>query len=258
MLIKKLISYKTNNAIRYARNLITDAGKSFDCKQNSIFLKDTINETVAAKTAQHLNNPPGILQYKTKCLEALQGPNPREVVYVLEQNTGSCFTEAVGDASSCAVKLKTIQTLNKNASMVLLHGHPDISKEAGSLPVSLQDFLVLNNNKQLQKIIAYNSKGEQSFLRKKPEYKPLSEEQIKDLKNKYMKAFINESKPEQTDKIKELIDYSSKNHNSNAVKAEIAERLNKLQEEKSAKKIIDRFWSKNADRLNLIYYSDFS
>ena len=43
----------------------------------------------------------------------------------------------------------------------------------------------------------------------------------------------------------------------NVSEAEIAERLNSLQHNSSMKDNIDKFWRKNADKVNVTYYSDF-
>jgi hypothetical protein len=194
--------------------------------------------------------------YKDKCIKALKGSDKKELAFVIDEQSGKCITSSIGDAKSCVLDVDSMENINPRHTLILVHGHPEVGNSSKSLPISLQDFIALNNSK-IKKIIAYNVKGEESFLYKNSSFIPLGKEQLKQLKYEYLKTILDKSTGENVNKIKELITYSQKNINATAVRAEIASRLTKLQEEDGASAIIDSFWREKAASLNLTYHSDF-
>jgi Fe-S oxidoreductase len=123
-----------------------------------------------------------------------------------------------------------------------------------TLPVSLQDFIVLNNTK-LQKITAFNSKGMSSTLEKTENYVTLKPEAIDNLKRLYLKELLDQSPRDKTDYIRELLRQSKENQANSALKREITNRLNDLQYQEGADLIIDGFWKKHANKYGLNYTS---
>lgn len=186
--------------------------------------------------------------YKSKCVEALKGKNPYELAIIIDKNTGKCLGEFVGGGASCEISLPA-----GNSPLVLLHGHPSVNNI--TLPVSLQDFMLMNGS-NIDKIIAYNSKGEQSFLRKMPDFVRLNADEISQLKADYIRYVIGAAPLEEANKIKNLMKYCTENRNAISVKQEIVERINSLQY--SSAGIVNNFWRKNSKKLNLEYFSDFT
>ena len=111
---------------------------------------------------------------KDKSIDAIQSKNPFERLVVIDKDTKRIVTEIDGNRNNVSTKGLSIPN---NASMV--HGHPTLNtmpKTSVATPISFNDFAVLN--KKGSDIIAFNSAGEFSMLAKKPNFKPLSKEQI--------------------------------------------------------------------------------
>ncbi len=189
--------------------------------------------------------------YKCDCINALNSENPYELVYVLEKHSEKCVGRFIGGTADCRLDFKN---LPKNTPLILLHGHP-ANPNGASLPVSLQDFIIMNDT-NIEKIVAYGIDGRQSFLKKQPDFVPLNSKEIKMLKRKYLDFLINSASVEDKQKIDKLIKYCINNKNAKAVKHEIAEKLNELQYKSGSRSVIDSFWRDNAEGLKLIYYAE--
>lgn len=224
MLIKEIINTKSLNKI-INKNNITNPIKN-------IFGRDEFCLDV----------------YKAKCIKALNCETPHEVAIILDKNTHKYLGEFYGGAESCAVNL------NKFSSpLILLHGHPPINKM--TLPVSFQDFLLMNEH-NIDKLVAYNIRGEQSFLQKTAQFQNLNQKEIEELNIDFICHLIKSAPKEEVEKINKLINYCKKHKNSRLVEQEIAESLSRLQFRSG--KIIDNFWHDNAKKLNLEYFSNYS
>lgn len=265
MFIKKLFSVKDNSLISKFSNV--SVAKKLQDTIIPIEFKKILNVSEIPKEKFGVNtddfsrfaraNSIYKTDYKAKCVDALKGKNPKEVVYILDEKSGACLAERIGDASSCVIDLRQINKVD-TGGLTLLHGHPASTVNSKTLPISLADFQVINDSK-ISKIVAYNSKGEQSFLRKNSNFHPLSESEIRILKNRYLEELLNNtSNTDILKKIKELKIYVKQNPNSDAVKHEIARQIDQLQYQNDSSEIIDRFWRKNASSINLTYFSDFN
>ena len=197
----------------------------------------------------------------TKCIEHLQGPNPKEYGVLIDEITGQVLQEGGGTTSVVSLNFSMAHTsINiKKARLAVLHGHTPIKTSAGemTLPVSLQDFIVLNNTK-LNKITALNSKSLHSTLEKNDTFVELSETDLNVLKNKYINELMNHSPIEKTERIKELVKYIKENPEALAHKRELANQLEALQYQEGADLIIDGFWKKYANSYGLKYTSDYN
>lgn len=252
MILQKLLFSKLN------KSLISEAKTMLNCKNvvskpicEKMMHPEFLKSNVPMDTFCKVTNMPENLKYSQKCIEALRSDKPYELACLVDEKSGKCFGEYAGDAKSCIIDAKC-----SSSPMILYHGHPPVH-DSISLPVSLQDFLVMNSS-SINKVVAYNIKGEKSFLRKTPEFKQLSKIQIIKLKESFMKYFIDNIDSVEKDKIKSLIEFCNINKDSEAIKSEIAHILNQLQKNPESSKIIDSFWRKNADSLCLTYFSDFT
>lgn len=223
-----------------------------------MFIKKLANTKSISKIVNNnLTNPLKMTQicdefcsdiYKAKCLDALKSENPHEIVILLDKKSGRYLCEFSGSAQECAIDLPKV-----SEPLILLHAHPSI--DGVSLPVSIQDFLVMNES-NVDKIVAYNIKGEQSYLQKTPQFKPLTNKQIINLQADYMRHIVSAAPKQEAEKIDALARYCVKNKGSDMIKQEIAQRLMKLQFQSS--EIVDSFWKNNAPKLNLEYFSNFT
>ena len=222
MIIKKLLA--TKNILKIGRN----------------------RHTVPVK----LGNSPDVFSQnigKQKCINALKCKNPYELVVTIDKSSGKILGEFIGDLQKCHVKLP-----QETSPLVLLHGHVSVKEK--TLPVSLQDFLLMNDT-NVNKIIAYNKNGQESYLQKNANFTRLNKNQIEQLKVSYLHHILNNASSEDTAKLKSLIKYCIKNKNSKLVKQEIVEKINDLQFKSDG--LVDKFWRKNASKLNLEYFSNF-
>ena len=252
---------------QYQQKLAGIAANSGICKNNNILknVKPPINLTfpggkinldekvINSITNKTLKDPyqQAYTGYIYSCVEALNSSNPKELVFLIDNKTGECIAKAAGDAVSCSFDKPTF----KNTA-TLLHGHTPID-DSSTLPVSLQDFIVLNNNKKINQIIAFDKKGKKSFFKKTDAFKQLSAQEMKKLKHSYMEYLLNNSESKDQKHIKSLIQYCKSNPNSTGVKAEIVKSFNELQYKKYSGDIIDEFWKLKSPELNIEYGCEY-
>ena len=251
MKITKIISNIAKSALKECKTSRTSEFQPQKL-QNSIFDKGIEFEKLAKMDSIKISDN---MKAKFKCIEALNSPNPVERVILIDKATGKIALERTGDAQNCAVMFSNFAPY-KGRKFILHHGHPAIDNKGTSLPVSLQDFLVMNDAPSLEQIFAYNKKGQQSYVKKKANFVKLDYSQVEKLKNNYTKAILDGENKE-TLKIRELMQYVKTHPEARGVKAEITERLNSLQLHSSMKDNIDNFWRENASKVNMTYYSEF-
>lgn len=251
MQITKIISNIAKSAIKECKTSRTSEFQPQKL-QNSIFDKGIDFEKIANFNSIKISDS---MKAKFKCIDALNSPNPVERVILIDKATGKIAHERTGDAQNCAVMFSNFAPC-KGKTFILHHGHPAIDSKGTSLPVSLQDFLVMNDASGLEQVIAYNKAGQQSYLKKKVNFEKLNHSQIEELKAAYTQAILN-GENKDTTKINELMQYVKSHPEARGVKAEIAERLNSLQLRSSMKDNIDNFWRENASKVNMTYYSEF-
>lgn len=188
---------------------------------------------------------------KYKCIEALNSSKPKEVAFLLDSKSGKVLGEFSGDAKSCIINGKI-----SGDDVVLLHGHPALKGSSKTLPVSFQDFIVLNDNSNLKQIIAFDKKGHKYSLTKQKDYKKLSTIEMKGLKDSYLRYLLDNSSKKDTKTISDLMAYCKANpNNCESIKGKVAEEITNLQYKETAADLIDEFWKEKAKSINLKYYS---
>jgi len=185
---------------------------------------------------------------KNKCIQALQGKNPYEKVFILNKENNTIIKELDGDLGCCYID----KIFLKRGPLKILHGHTSFENNCTS-PVSFQDFKLLNDNPNIVEISAFDSLGKESVLKKNDNYSCLSKKQFNDLKNTYIKYLLEYADKPDREKILELHQYCKTHEKSRAVQAKIAELLTELQYKKGGVNAIDAFWRENAERLNITY-----
>lgn len=189
---------------------------------------------------------------KQNCVSALKSSNPYELAYVIDKKTQIPVSKFVGNLHSCEIDLQGV-----SSPVYIIHSHPSVIGDI-SLPVSLQDYILMNNNPFIEKVVAYNIKGEESYLLKKPNFVSLSEKELENLKLRYSIFLINNLPVEVSKKVKSLINYSMNNKNCDVINQEIADRLNNIQHSEFAPEIIDKFWREFSPYCNVEYFSNFT
>ena len=202
---------------------------------------------------------------KNRCVQALNGNNPYEHGVVISGKR--VLEEIIGTRSSCSFNPRKYKT-----KITFLHGHPDMYAKGGTTPVSVADFRALVGNifmnRNVDEVVAFNSKGEYSKLSKK----------VKKYKNKlsliwnYIKyAKIEKKEQKMLSKlsvaplIEKINSLQKKLRTKDGINEiiynqllEIDKQIASFKVSESDCKIIHEFWKKNASSLGVIYETNFS
>ena len=130
---------------------------------------------------------------KNRAIEALRHKSPFERAIIYKKNI--ILAEYGGDKTH--VHFTISDSITENAT--LAHGHPNLEKH-GTNPITLGDFQSLLNGK-LRKIIAYNDKGEYSYIRQTKGAKKLDTIELgKEITDKYYQKLCQKAFPEEFQK----------------------------------------------------------
>lgn len=91
-------------------------------------------------------------------MNALKISEPYERAIIKRRNF--VLADIVGDANQVNISEELIEKLGPN--LTIIHGHPT------NLPLSVQDYVTLMKNDNIQSVVAYNADGEYSKLTKLP------------------------------------------------------------------------------------------
>lgn len=236
-------------------NIFAKASSVFSTKSEAItpelekFTKTLPNVDIGAD--------PRYYNQAKKCIDHLQGENPVEYGILINDTKKQVKFERVGNAEGCVFAGSMIEHECKMGDSILMHGHTKIKNgKEMTLPVSFQDFKTLHKL-GLTKIIAYNSKGQYSMLEKAENFRKLSETEMKDFRNSFIKNLLDKSPKDKVDEIRKLKEYVNQNPDAQSIKAEIADRLTALQYLEGADKIVDSFWKENASKVGLKYVNTY-
>lgn len=118
----------------------------------------------------NFQSPEAAMNYaKNTVLQALHCPRPYEKAVLVSDRR--VLSQSIGTAEH--VEIGSIPD-NIKSKVKIIHGHPDILGTGKTTPVSIQDYSVFSSNKAFSEIIAYNSKGEYSKLKRIESPKELS------------------------------------------------------------------------------------
>ena len=136
---------------------------------------------------------------KKRCIDALNSPSPYEHALILKKKKNKIIAEYLGDYKGCFIEdLNILEIDRKNTTIV--HGHPE------NYPISITDINTLINS-GINKVIAFNTKGEFSLVAKQQKLTP---EYLK-----YFKKMENETdveRMEHNDFYKSYLDYNLRTH----------------------------------------------
>lgn len=192
---------------------------------------------------------------KQVALQELISSN-KENAYILDdkEKVISFFS---GGAKSCIVNVQNDKY--DKESLTVVHTHPSFKTNGKefSLPVSIDDLIVLNSNKALKKVVSIDKEGKTSSLSKAEGFKALKRKEIKALQEKLIEYLSINIPAEQKEEIKQLVDYCEKNpNNSDSITRKVIEKILDVQTTKEGAKAIHDFWTENASTYNLIYETD--
>ena len=228
-------------------------------------LKDKINpEKLGAifpdGTINFATNEAAFEYGKSRCVQALNGPNPYEHGVILSGRR--VLDEIIGDESSGLIRPSKYKT-----NIIFLHGHPDMYAKGCTTPVSTTDFKTLVGNiffdRNVDELYAFNSLGEYSKISKKVK-NPENKFQL--FWNYYKYARINAAEARLLKKMSFAPIYEE--YYRKMETGTIEEKIKLLEEgiakDKSIKsteadcRIINEFWKKNAKSFGIDYECNYS
>lgn len=139
------------------------------CGKRSILETRTVNKHIEPQKLGYMypdktinfQNAEAAKEYaKSRAIAALQGKNPHERLLIVDKNR--VLDEVEG--SSFMGVLYPLKY--KSSKVSVIHGHPDSYAKGCTAPVSAADASTVLRWKNLNEIIAYNTKGEFSALKK--------------------------------------------------------------------------------------------
>lgn len=96
-----------------------------------------------------------------RAISALKEPEPFERGVLVCKNR--VLGEFNGDCEKVQIELKD-GLLKNSEKYSVIHGHPNVSQDGVTTPISLADYYYLSSNKACKEVIAYNTNGEFSKL----------------------------------------------------------------------------------------------
>lgn len=182
------------------------------------------------------------LEYaKNKVVSALNAETPFEYLVFVSRNN-NILGEFEGGQGSVDGRLKYSDYLKMflpNTGYTSIHGHP--AQGGFSTPISYSDFLILNNDDNLDEVIAFNNKGEYSKLKKKKGFKPINPDKTYELHKRLWDDITCSVRELSVDK-------------REPEPEEIEEYLRGI----DGIKQVHTFWKENASKLNVEYETNYS
>lgn len=265
--INQVLNRNSNLANRVAR-YVKECGKKSILETKPF--KGQINSNklgyILPDKSINFSNPEVAFEYgKNKCVQALNSKTPYEHGVVISGRR--VLEEIVGTTSSCSFTPQKYKT-----NITFLHGHPDMFAKGGTTPISVADFRALVGNilmnRNVDEIVAFNSKGEFSKLSKKVK-RPKNKISLIWNYIKYARIEKKEQKMLSKLSIAPLLDKRRKLSSNLRTKdgvneiiynqiLEIDKLLSFFKATENDCKIIHNFWKKNASSLGVNYETNFS
>ena len=134
-----------------------------------------------------------------RCLDALNQPIPYEHTLIVDTKKNKVIAEYVGNSQKCKIEdLNSLDLDKKNTTII--HGHPE------NYPISIPDIKTLINS-GINKVIAFNTKGEFSLVAKQSELTPEYLKHLQSMANEtYVERMVH------NDFYKSYLDYNLRTH----------------------------------------------
>ena len=175
----------------------------------------------------------------SRIVDPLNADDAYEYSVILDHNNYSVVSERKGDSNSVAnypISYIIKDFFNIKHPYISLHGHPQdmFHDKLATQTFSFQDFKVFNCDKNEKESFVINKDGKFCMLRKKENFKPLSNDELNLLKSEYEHAFH----------------FARANPVNNYNNDSLVHTINDYQGMHS-------FWKSVADRYNLEYYTNY-
>lgn len=210
---------------------------------------------------------------KTRILKALNKKNPYEHLVIIDKDTNTIIAQAKGEKDS--IKTDAFNLINPSGKFSVEHGHPTsciINGKPSAMPISFVDYRSSIWGHNAEEVIAYDANGNFSKLRRSANYKKLSDKEI---------AYYEKLQMQICDEIylKKMLEHLPKEFHSVTsginlkrfydilkINGQLSKELDiKFQKafnetKKECPELlygIDKFWKTHAEKLGVIYESNY-
>lgn len=211
-----------------------------------------IKELPGTKTPNDISPLSSPENAKNCCINILKKKNTESYYLVDSDQNVIDFRE--GGKTSCNISINNEKYAN--SSLQIVHSHPTFSDkdEEYTLPVSVDDFHVLNSNIAVKEVIAIDKNNRFSKLEKNSNYKPIKKKMLKNLVTDFYSYLYNSMTTEEKEKIQILKKYCNENpNNSDSISLKIMKDISSQQHTKTGAIAIHKFWLDNAQKYGLSY-----
>lgn len=191
------------------------------------------------------------------CQESFNESNPVEKVFLYDVKKDKLARQFSGNEKACNVQVSYFDELTKE--FVAYHTHPNCRKanEEFFMPISLADFYMMNDFRSVKEMRVFGENNELCTLSKTPEFKKLSEEELKEMEQTFFDYLCSFPSEENKKRIDDLgIFNPNPNVHNDVYNLMVESLLVDLQQDKAGAKAINRFWKDIAPKYGLEYSSN--
>ena len=191
------------------------------------------------------------------CKESFNEPNPVEKVFLYDVKKDKLARQFSGNENACNIQVTYLDELTKE--FIVYHTHPNCRKdnEEFFMPISLTDFYMMNEFKSVKEMRVYGENDEFCILSKTPEFKKLSDDELKEMEQTFFDYLCSFPSEENKKRIDDLgIFNPNPNVDATVYNLLVENLLIDLQQDKAGAKAINRFWKDNASKYGLKYSSE--
>ncbi len=200
---------------------------------------------------------------KQRVIEGLNKDSAYEHMVYINNADNEILAEFKGNDETVAGTLSLadeIKIIFDGKGYSAVHGHPENSNGTTN-PLGFLDFKSLMENKNLTEICAVNKYGEVSRLRKGPDFKPISTEQIDSMRTEMLKL-LNCSFKYTSGNLHDKILQEYKETEDSLSRTKLISKYESLLQEQAVTpffhNLVHRFWEKCAPFFGLEYYTNYT
>ena len=191
------------------------------------------------------------------CQESFKEDKPVEKVFLYDIKKDKLSRQFSGNEDTCNIQVSYLDELTKE--FIAYHTHPNLQKDGEEffMPISLADFYMMNDFKSVKEMRVYGENNELCVLKKTPDFKKLSEEELKEMEQTFFDYLCSFPSEENKQRIDELGIFDQKPEiDVDTYNLLVENLLIDLQQDKAGVKAINRFWKDNAPKYGLKYSSE--
>ena len=210
---------------------------------------------------------------KTIILKALNNKNPYEHLVIIDKDTNAIIAQVKGEKDN--IKTDAFNLINPSRNFSVEHGHPTsciINGKPASMPISFTDYRSGIWGHNAEEVIAYDANGNFSKLRRSANYKKLSDKEIVYYEKLQMQIYdeiylkkMLEHLPKEFHSVTSGI-HLKRFYDILKINGQLSKELDiKFQKafnetKKECPELlygIDKFWNTHAEKLGVIYESNY-